>query len=43
MYVLIAVFKKEPTTPEITEAINRIIKSIREKFPGTSQIFIEPQ
>ena len=40
---LIAVFKKELTTPEITEPIKRIIKSIQENFPRIRQIFIEPQ
>jgi len=39
---LIAVFKKDLTTQQITEAIKRIIKSIQEKFPRIKQIFIEP-
>jgi cation diffusion facilitator family transporter len=39
---MIAVFKKDLTTREITEAIKRIIKIIQEKFPRMKQIFIEP-
>ena len=39
---LIAVFKKDLTTQQITEAIKRIIKNIQEKFPRIKQIFIEP-
>jgi divalent metal cation (Fe/Co/Zn/Cd) transporter len=39
---MIAVFKKDLTTQEITEAIKRIIKVIQEKFPRMKQIFIEP-
>ena len=39
---MIAVFKKDLTTQEITEAIKRIIKIIQEKFPRIKQIFIEP-
>ena len=39
---LIAAFKKDLTTQQITEAIKRIIKNIQEKFPRIKQIFIEP-
>jgi cation diffusion facilitator family transporter len=39
---LIAVFKKDLTSQQITEAINRIIKNMQEKFPRIKQIFIEP-
>jgi cation diffusion facilitator family transporter len=39
---LIAVFKKDLTTAQISEAIKRIIKSIQQKFPRIKQIFIEP-
>ena len=39
---LIAVFKKDLTTQEITEAIGRIIKNIQQDFPRVKQIFIEP-
>ncbi|HEY5465228.1 MAG TPA: cation diffusion facilitator family transporter [Hanamia sp.] len=39
---LIATFKKEMNTQQITEAIQRIIMSIQEKFPRIKQIFIEP-
>ncbi|MDB5198638.1 MAG: cation transporter [Chitinophagaceae bacterium] len=39
---LIAVFKKDLATEEITEAIKRIIKNIQENFPRIKQIFIEP-
>lgn len=39
---LIAVFKKDLTTGEITEAIKRISKSIEHKFPRIKQIYIEP-
>lgn len=39
---LIAVFKDELTTAEITEAIERISKNIQQKFPRMKQIFIEP-
>ncbi len=39
---LIAVFKKDLTTQQITEAIHRISKTIQEKFPRIRQIFIEP-
>jgi len=37
-----AVFKEGLTTNEITDAIQRIIKSIKKKFPRIKQIFIEP-
>jgi len=39
---LIAVFDKDLKTQEITEAIQRVIKHIQEKFPRVKQIFIEP-
>jgi cation diffusion facilitator family transporter len=39
---LIAVFKKDLTAGQVTEAIKRIIKNIQEKFPRIKQIFIEP-
>ena len=39
---LIAVFKKDLTTAQITEAIKRIIKNIQQKFPRIKQRFIEP-
>jgi divalent metal cation (Fe/Co/Zn/Cd) transporter len=39
---LIAVFKKDLTTQQITEAIQRISKTIQKKFPRIRQIFIEP-
>jgi cation diffusion facilitator family transporter len=39
---LIAVFKKDLTTLQITQAIKRITKNIQEKFPRIKQIFIEP-
>jgi divalent metal cation (Fe/Co/Zn/Cd) transporter len=39
---LIAVFKKDLTTGEITDAIKRISKNIEEKFPRIKQIYIEP-
>jgi len=39
---LIAVFKKDLTTQQITDAIKRIIKNIQEEFPRVKQIFIEP-
>jgi uncharacterized membrane protein len=39
---LIAVFKKDLTTQQITEAIQRISKTIQERFPRIGQIFIEP-
>lgn len=39
---LLAVFKKDLTTPEITEAIRRISRNIRKNFPRFKQIFIEP-
>jgi cation diffusion facilitator family transporter len=39
---LIAVFKKELSTEEITVAIKRIISEIKKKFPRIKQIFIEP-
>ena len=39
---LITEFKKDLSTGEITEAIERIIKLIKEKFPRIKQIFIEP-
>lgn len=37
-----AVFKNQLTTPEITEAISRVIKKIQSEFPRVRQIFIEP-
>ncbi|MBA2250438.1 MAG: hypothetical protein H0W12_09630 [Chitinophagaceae bacterium] len=39
---VIAVFKKDLTTPEITSAIQRVIKNIKKEFPRIKQIFIEP-
>ena len=39
---LIAVFQKDLTTAEITDAIRRISRKIRKKFPRFKQIFIEP-
>jgi cation diffusion facilitator family transporter len=39
---LIAVFKKDLTTHDITEAIKRISKNIEEEFPRIKQIYIEP-
>jgi cation diffusion facilitator family transporter len=39
---LIAVFKKDLTTQQITDAIKRIIKNIQDKHPRIKQIFIEP-
>lgn len=39
---LIAVFQRDLTTPEITEAIKRISRNIRKDFPRFKQIFIEP-
>jgi cation diffusion facilitator family transporter len=39
---LIATFKKDLTTEEITEAIKRISRAIQKKFPRFKQIFIEP-
>jgi len=39
---LIAIFKKDLTTEEITEAIKRISATIKKQFPRFKQIFIEP-
>jgi len=39
---MITVFKDNMTTQQITEAIDRIIKKIQQKFPRVKQIFIEP-
>jgi len=39
---LIASFKKDQTTEEITEAIKRISATIKKHFPRFKQIFIEP-
>jgi divalent metal cation (Fe/Co/Zn/Cd) transporter len=39
---LLAVFKKDLSTDDITEAIKRIIKKIQKEFPRIKQIFIEP-
>jgi cation diffusion facilitator family transporter len=39
---LIAVFKKNLTTQEITESIQRITATIQKEFPRIKQIFIEP-
>ncbi len=39
---LIAVFKKDLTTQQITDAIERITKLIQAEFPRIKQIFIEP-
>jgi len=40
---LIAVFKKELTTTQITDSIERISKSIKTAYPWIKQIFIEPE
>ncbi len=37
-----AVFKKDLTTVDITDAISRIISNIQQEYPGIRQIFIEP-
>jgi len=39
---LVTVFKDNLTTQQITDAIERISKQIRENFPRIKQIFIEP-
>ena len=39
---LIAVFKKDLTTQEITDAIERITNLIKTEFPRVKQLFIEP-
>lgn len=39
---LFAVFKKELTTDQITDAIERISGAIQKEFPRITQIFIEP-
>ena len=39
---LIAAFKTDLTTEEITAAIKRVSRSIRRKYPRFKQIFIEP-
>ena len=39
---LIASFKKDLTTDEITESIKRVSERIRKEFPRVKQIFIEP-
>ena len=39
---LIAVFKQDLTTEQITDAIKRISDSIQKEFPRIKQIFIEP-
>ena len=39
---LIASFRKELTTEEITETIKRVSARIRKEFPRVKQIFIEP-
>jgi len=39
---LIAIFKRDLSTEEITEAIKRISGTIKKKFPRFKQIFIEP-
>jgi cation diffusion facilitator family transporter len=39
---LVTVFKEDLTTPQITDAIERIQKRIQQKFPRIKQIFIEP-
>ena len=39
---LIAVFKKDLTTQQITDSIERITKIIQAEFPRIKQIFIEP-
>ncbi|MDO3624649.1 cation diffusion facilitator family transporter [Mucilaginibacter sp. BT774] len=36
------IFKEDLATHEITDAIERIIKSIKKEFPRVKQIFIEP-
>ena len=37
-----AVFKADLTTHQITDAIERITKTIQKEFPRMKQIFIEP-
>ncbi len=39
---LIAVFKKDLTTEQITTAIERVTAAIKQEFPRIRQIFIEP-
>lgn len=39
---LLAVFKKDLTTNDITDAITRVSKKIQKEFPRIKQIFIEP-
>jgi cation diffusion facilitator family transporter len=39
---LITIFNKDLKTQEITEAIQRVIRHIQERFPRVKQIFIEP-
>ena len=36
------VFKDDLTTHQITDAIERITKTIKKEFPRIKQIFIEP-
>lgn len=36
------IFKNDLTTQQITDAIERIVHNIRERFPHMKQIFIEP-
>jgi divalent metal cation (Fe/Co/Zn/Cd) transporter len=40
---LIATFKEGLDTKEITDAIERVEKNIRKRFPRMKQIFIEPR
>jgi len=37
-----AIFDNELTTPEITDAISRIIRTVQAKYPRIKQMFIEP-
>jgi divalent metal cation (Fe/Co/Zn/Cd) transporter len=40
---LLVIFKKNLTTPEITDAVKRIRENIHQRFPHIKQIFIEPE
>ncbi len=37
-----AIFKKDLTTSEITDAISRVTRSIQQEFPNMKQIFVTP-
>jgi len=39
---LIAIFKQNLTTQEITESIQRVTNDIQKEFPRIKRIFIEP-